>query len=210
MTTQLEWLPLFAVAFVTLVAAFTDIWKFKVYNVLTFPALLAGLAFSTYLGGLSGALCSLSGAIVGFASLVLFFALGGVGAGDVKLLTAVGAWLGPWLTFEVFVASALVAGLYALVLSMANGGLTKAVVEVMVLVQRIRAGHTDIRTGTTIEAAVHQKDRRRRLVPFAAATCLAFFVLTGWHREDAEDLWPPYSPNIAVIATTASDQGDLR
>ena len=115
-----EAVPLIVASAVTIVAATTDLWKFKVYNALTLPALAGGVVVSACLGGASGLGSSLLGASAGFFVLAAFFALGGVGAGDVKLFAALGAWLGPWPTMQVFAASALMAGLYAVVLSVLN------------------------------------------------------------------------------------------
>ncbi len=88
-------IPLVCAGAVTLIAATTDLWKFKVYNVLTFPALLAGLVVSAWLGGFEGLVASGLGAALGFGVLVVFFALGGVGAGAVNVMAARGAWIGP-------------------------------------------------------------------------------------------------------------------
>ena len=56
-------------------------------------------------------LWSLAGTGVGLLSLLPLYAIGGMGAGDVKLMAGVGAWLGPWLTLWSFVSTALVGGL---------------------------------------------------------------------------------------------------
>src|SRR6185312_11937421 len=102
-----------------------------VYNALTIPTLLLGVIVSACLGGWEGLASSLPGAGLGFGLLVVFFAVGGVGAGDVKLLTAVGAWLGPYLTYQVFVASALFGGVYALVLVFIRTGVLGLAVELI-------------------------------------------------------------------------------
>jgi prepilin signal peptidase PulO-like enzyme (type II secretory pathway) len=93
-------IPVLVVAFVTIVAATTDIWKYKVYNWLTFPTLICGLIYWLFAAGLSGVGMSFAGLIVGFGSLVVFYALGGVGAGDVKLLSAIGCLARPALCRE--------------------------------------------------------------------------------------------------------------
>ena len=64
----------------------------------------------------------LRGRLFGFGSLLIFYMLGGIGTGDVKLLAGVGAWLGMPLTFHVFLAASLAAGMYAVaVLSFTTG-----------------------------------------------------------------------------------------
>src|SRR5439155_23943172 len=71
-----------------LVTAATDLWKYKVYNALTLPLLACGLIYHTIAGGTAGLVGRLLGAGFGFAVLFLFFLLGGLGAGDVKVLLA--------------------------------------------------------------------------------------------------------------------------
>ena len=48
-------------------------------------------------------LWSLAGMGVGLISLLPLYAIGGMGAGDVKLMAGLGAWMGPWLTLGAFV-----------------------------------------------------------------------------------------------------------
>ena len=203
-------LPLAAVALATLVASATDLWKFKVHNILTIPTLVLGVAVSSLLGGWAGLVSSLLGAGLGFGLLVLFFAVGGVGAGDVKLLAAVGAWLGPYLTYQVFVASALFGGAYALVLVFSRGGVLGVAVELIAARQALISPEWRKRPPPTIEAEVARPDRRRRLVPFAAMTCLGFFATMAWWRSDLGQVWPPYEPTSTVATASHIDQGGVR
>jgi prepilin peptidase CpaA len=170
-------MSLYAAAVACLIAAGTDLWKFKVYNALTIPALAGGLVASVLSGGWAGLATSGLGALTGFGLLVAFFAMGGVGAGDVKLLTALGAWLGPALTVQVFLASAILAGLYALVLVVVSGGLLATAVDMLFLAQRLRRLDFGPAAGAPIAVEATRGDRRRRLVPFAAMTCAGFFLV---------------------------------
>ena len=103
---QMEITVLMTVALVCVIAAATDICKFKVHNALTLPALCSGVLVSFWHGGLHGLAMSVLGAIVGLSLLLPFFLVRGVGGGDVKLLAAIGAWLGPIHGVEVGVAAA--------------------------------------------------------------------------------------------------------
>ncbi|WZP00651.1 A24 family peptidase [Isosphaeraceae bacterium EP7] len=197
-----EQLPLVVAAAITLVAAATDLRQFKVYNWLTFPALLGGLLASTWFGGLAGLGQSMAGATVGFCALVVFFAAGGVGAGDVKLLTALGAWLGPRLTLEVCLASALAAGLYALVLVVRRGGTMMAFIEICELGRGMLRPGEWARPAASIEAETSRDDRRHRLVPFAAMTCVGFFAALAWHRAELDGVRPTAAMQGPSVAST--------
>ena len=203
-------IPIAAVALATLAASATDIWKFKVYNVLTFPTLALGLAASTWLGGWEGLFSSLLGAGLGLGLLVIFFAAGGVGAGDVKLLMAVGAWLGPYLTYQVFVASAFAAGLYAVVLIWSRGGIMAVITEIFLIGMSLGGPRSTPRTPVAIEDEVRRPDRRRRLVPFAAMTCVGFFATLAWWGHDLDKAWPPYHRPSTLATASNLEPGGAR
>jgi len=99
------------------VAAVIDGLQLKVPNWITFPMIVSGWVYSTALSpyaGWEGLWFSLGGTLVGLALLMPAYAIGGMGAGDVKLLAGVGAWMWPTNTFYAFVATALVGGVIAL------------------------------------------------------------------------------------------------
>ena len=102
------------VSIILIVAAVIDGWKLKVPNWITYPMVFAGWAFSAYMFGFNGLVASLIGTVVGLALLLPAYAIGGMGAGDVKLLAGVGAWVWGWTTFYAFCVSAVIGGLIAL------------------------------------------------------------------------------------------------
>ena len=98
------------------VAAVIDGLKLKVPNWITYPMILSGWIYSTALSPYAGwdGLCySLLGTAVGLGLLLPAYAIGGMGAGDVKLLAGVGAWMWPSVTFCAFAVSAVVGGVIA-------------------------------------------------------------------------------------------------
>jgi prepilin peptidase CpaA len=198
-----ELIPLFAVALATLAASVTDLWKFKVYNVLTLPTLLLGVVVSTILGGWGGLGSSLLGAGLGFGLLVVFFAVGGVGAGDVKLLAAVGAWLGPYLTYQVFLGSALFGGIYALILVFSRGGVLGMAIELVQARQTLISPSQWKLPSSTIGGEVQRADRRRRLVPYAAMTCLGYLATIAWWGSDLQKVWPPTERSDAISTVSS-------
>lgn len=166
-------LPMLVVIAVGLVAATVDVWTFKVHNALTFPLLLLGLAYHTLNEGLFGLGFSLVGAGIGFGSLILFYVAGGIGAGDVKLMSGIGAWLGPILTLHVVLIAGLATGFYALVLLLLSGGVANVTANLAVFVYRVRSMAVHFSREERVETIVQQPDRRRRrLIPFAAMVAL--------------------------------------
>jgi prepilin peptidase CpaA len=95
-------------------AAWFDIRERRVPNSVTIPALAAGLAIGA-LGGWEGLGWALGGAAFGFFFALPFFLVGGLGAGDLKLLTAFGALLGPGRLVTAIVVMGLVGGAMAFV-----------------------------------------------------------------------------------------------
>ncbi|QDT12343.1 A24 family peptidase [Planctomycetes bacterium K23_9] len=88
------------------IALVTDLKNRRIPNWLTVSSAIAGLAWHAWSGGLAGVGTSLGGFATGFGLLLLLWAIGGGGGGDVKLMGAVGAWLGAFPTLLVFVGSA--------------------------------------------------------------------------------------------------------
>src|ERR1700757_2201889 len=121
--------PLAFIATAMVVAAVIDGWKLKVPNWLTFPLILSGwgLGLVHNLGwlegtGTGGIGASLAGTALGFALLYPVYAIGGMGAGDVKMQMGFGAWMGAYFglwtglttILYAFCAGAIIGGIIAL------------------------------------------------------------------------------------------------
>lgn len=106
------------------IAGITDFRSRRIPNWLTLPAIMGGLAYHTAFNGISGFIFSFAGVLLGFALLILFYLAGGMGAGDVKLLSAVGGLLGPKGVLFVFLYTAIAGGVIALALLWWKGHLT--------------------------------------------------------------------------------------
>ena len=101
---------------VLIVATVTDLRFQKIPNILTFPVMVTALAYHGITSGLDGLVFSASGLFLGIALLILPFLFGVMGAGDVKLMGAVGAILGARGAFIAFIFTGLAGGIYALIL----------------------------------------------------------------------------------------------
>jgi prepilin peptidase CpaA len=105
--------PVWLLSAVLVFAAVIDGWKLKVPNWITFPLIVAGWTYSTAYFGWEGLAWSLLGTAVGLLLLLPAYAIGGMGAGDVKLLAGVGAWVWATNTLYAFCVSAVVGGIIA-------------------------------------------------------------------------------------------------
>ena len=95
-------------------AIYTDLRWSRIPNWLTFSAIGMGLLVQAWIGGLDGALFSLAGLGVGFGLFLLLYLFKAIGAGDVKLMAAIGSIVGPAGALSVSILSVLAGGLYAL------------------------------------------------------------------------------------------------
>ena len=126
--TLAETWPIWLVTITLVVAAVIDGVKLKVPNWLTFPMIISGWIYCATLSatpGWEGLKWSLVGTLVGLALLLPAYAIGGMGAGDVKLLAGVGAWVGGTTTFYAFCVSAVLGGLIAVVMVLYRKGWDK-------------------------------------------------------------------------------------
>jgi prepilin peptidase CpaA len=116
-----EAVSLGGLSIVLILAVIYDLRFHKIPNLITFPTVIAGIVYHTWMGGWLGFLFSLEGMALGLSLLIGFYILGGMGAGDVKLMAAVGGILGPSGVFAAFLGTALVGGVYALILAVGQG-----------------------------------------------------------------------------------------
>ena len=132
-------------------ACVTDLSTRRIPNGLTFGAALAGLLYQFVSGGIDGLGHGALGWLVGAVVFILPFALGGLGGGDVKLLAALGAWLGPqdalWLALYTGVAG----GVMALVVSAIHGYLRTAIQNVYLLLCHWRVAGIEAVPAITLE-----------------------------------------------------------
>jgi prepilin peptidase CpaA len=176
--------PLLFLSVAMIVAAVLDGWKLKVPNWLTFPLVLSGwgLGLLHDLGlvpGIAGGIgASLAGTALGFALLLPVYAIGGMGAGDVKMQMGFGSWIGAffglWPGLEVI--------LYAFCTAVIIGG----VLALGMMVVRRQFGRNVQNTREIVAdwlsapglGAIHEKAVKRKprlhLLPYGIPLCLGF------------------------------------
>jgi prepilin peptidase CpaA len=119
--------PLLFLAITLLIAVVYDIRFHKIPNWVTFPVMAAGVAFYTTTMGLQGLAFSTGGVFAGLAIFMPFYLCAGMGAGDVKLMGAVGGLLGIHGVLIASLGTAIIGGVYAVILLAFHGHLIETV-----------------------------------------------------------------------------------
>ncbi len=160
---------------VVLVAVVFDLATRRIPNLLTFGAALAAILVHGYISGWAGAGMALVGWLVGAALFFPVFALGGMGAGDVKLLGALGSWLGPATVVWVGLYAGVAGGIMGLVVAALYGYLPRAFRNITNLVMYWRI--MGPRPAPELTLATHRGPRLAYAVPV-----LAGLMVTLWLR----------------------------
>lgn len=116
-------------------AAITDLWRRKIYNFTTYPAIACGVVLWTMAESWQGLWFSLAGLATGLGILFLFYFVGGVGAGDVKLLGAIGALKGANFVIWVMFYTGLIGGVMAFAIIIWKGMLFKTLSNIFFLLR---------------------------------------------------------------------------
>jgi prepilin peptidase CpaA len=106
----------------------------RIPNWLTVPALALGIALSTLAWGWPGTKAALEGAGLGLGLLLPFVVVRGLGAGDWKLMGALGAFLGPSRLVAVLLGTVFIAGIMAVAQMLRSRRLVQTLRNVWILI----------------------------------------------------------------------------
>ena len=161
------------VALFMLLCAALDLRTRKIPNWLTVSAAVLGLAYNCFMPHGIGPLWALAGFAVGFSLLIVPWLLGGGGMGDVKMLAALGTWLGPLMVLVAFGGGALLASVGAI------GVLIFSTVESGISVTQRR--YLAARANGGSEPSPASAPRKvRRVLPFAVPMAIATWLVLAW------------------------------
>jgi prepilin peptidase CpaA len=120
--------------FIALVGGASDWRSARIPNRLTYCAMAGALLLRLPLLGWSGFSSGVLGMFVAGGFLLLLFAIGAMGGGDVKLMAAVGAWMGKEYVVSVLLTSVLAGGLLAIIYIVFHQGLRKTLANIIALI----------------------------------------------------------------------------
>ena len=158
---------------VALVACAFDLWRQRIPNALTLGAAAVAFIAALASGGVGGLGSSAAGWLTGLLLFLPFYALGGMGAGDVKLLAAIGAWLGPLATFHTALYAGIAGGVFAVVVAVMRGCMRQTIANVRLLIVHWRVAGLTAEPLLTLETSASPK------LPYALPI-FAGTVVTLW------------------------------
>ena len=170
------------VSVILVVAAVIDGIQLKVPNWLTFPFIISGWVYSAiayaWMGEAwyAGLGWSMAGTIVGLSLLLPAYAIGGMGAGDVKLMMGIGAWVHCAITFYSFCVSAVVGAVLAVVMVLASRGWKKHSTQFQTILNEILT----IRNPETLSAIAADRKSSMMLLPYGIPICIGTILYFAW------------------------------
>jgi prepilin peptidase CpaA len=153
--------------------AWGDVRTQRIPNYLTLGTAMAGLGFQLGFHGWGGLWSGFLGLAVGFGLLILPYLLRGMGAGDVKAMAALGAWLGPQGTFILFIYMGICGGLLILLILGWRGTLYSQMRQGWISLNRLLGRRLP-------DAATPEHHLPKQKIPYAVAMALGMAVLY-WH-----------------------------
>ncbi len=159
-------------------AAWIDGRQLRVPNWLTYPMVLSGLIYGGIAGGWEGLGQSALGMLVGLLCLLPLYAVGGMGAGDVKLMAGMGAWVGATVTWNAFCVSVVVGALMAIAMAVYRGKLGHHTNNFFFIAREWMA----VKDPRKLSAIAAERKPTMLLLPYGIPICIgsiAYFVYAG-------------------------------
>jgi prepilin peptidase CpaA len=166
------------VAAVMIWAAWIDGKELRVPNWLTFPMVLTGLIYGACVGGWQGLGAALLGMVVGLITMLPIYAVGGMGAGDVKLMAGLGAWLGWNVAFNAFIWTVFTGAIMALIMVAYSGEWQKHFGQFLIIWNE----WTTIRDPKKLSEIAAERKPRMYLLPYGipmTVASIAYFFYSG-------------------------------
>jgi prepilin peptidase CpaA len=156
------------------VAGWCDVRTRRIPNILTFGGAALAIVYSVVTHGAGGLVISIGGWFTGALLFLPMYLLGGMGAGDVKLIACMGAWLGPHDALFTALYSSIAGGAMAVVVAVATGYLGEAFRNLWLLFAHWRVVGVRPLAELTLEQS--RSPRLPYALPIAAGTVAAIWL----------------------------------
>lgn len=156
-------------------ATYSDFRRHRIPNAVSFGGMLAAVLVQLWFGGWMGLLTSIGGLTIGLVMLLPFYALGGMAAGDVKLMAAAGAFLGPLESALAAAVTLMVGALGGVVVLAVRGGLNATVTRYLAM------GKCVLFTGQLNYLPPAQGEAANSRFPYAAAIAIGVLAVVFWY-----------------------------
>lgn len=153
---------------ILLTAAYSDLRRNRIPNWLSLLGLVVGVGLQVAANGAQGLLSGALGALVGLACFAPFYLVRAMGAGDVKLLAAVGSFMGPEGAFIAALCSLLAGGAAAI------GYVAWCVVRASISTL-VHEGLAAVTTSAFVAARIARRDRLPFALPIAVGGMAAWW-----------------------------------
>ena len=164
-----------------LLASWIDYSQKRVPNRLNLALVIAGFVVQIVYFGAAGLTTGILGMLTGFGLLIIPWLMRGMGAGDVKLMSAIGVWLGPQLTFYSFGVVALIGGLVAIIMIVLSGRLRLACANMFMILTKCANRHTMFSDYGSAESFGSTSQLLPYGVPLTAGTLVILAAkMSGW------------------------------
>lgn len=158
---------------ILLISFITDVTKRKILNIVTLPAIFLSFVYYSFGLGFEGFIFSSKGFITGLGLLIIPYLLGGMGAGDVKLMAAIGSLMGTSFVFYSFIYTALIGGVIAVLLIIKSRGFKNTVKSFFFNIAFLRS--------SSLGSMSISKDKKNSITfPYGVAIVLGTLCHLAW------------------------------
>jgi prepilin peptidase CpaA len=182
------------------ISAVEDVRRQKIPNLVTFPTMVIAVAIHSLISGMDGFLYSAGGLALGMGLFMIPYLMGGMGAGDVKLMGACGAVFGPKGIIAASILIVLAGGLYGLIIVALHPGYVAS------LLKRLREMVKTIALTFQFTRLPQDNYGKLPVVKFAVPIALGAFVYM-WMNITGYDLFPIVLGDNFKILSIAFPQG---
>ncbi|RLL47030.1 hypothetical protein D8M04_07520 [Oceanobacillus piezotolerans] len=165
-------IDLFLIIILT-ICVITDVKRRMIYNKVIYPAMLFTFIYQFATAGWEGLSHSFIGFLIGFGLLLIPYFMGGMGAGDVKLLALIGAMKGGAFIFHAFLYTAIIGGVIAIAIILFRKGMLKSILYYF----------TSLRHGVRLPGGI-SRGSLTATYPYGvaiAAGAVAALLFQGWN-----------------------------